>query len=202
MDAMPENAILLTHGAGSDRNAALLVALAGAFEAAGWLAERMDLPFRKQRRKGPPRPGDAGRDREGIRDALAALRDRVPGRVVAGGHSYGGRQCSMLLAEEPALADALLLLSYPLHPPGKPDQARTAHLPRLRIPAVFVHGTRDPFGSPEEMRAAAGTIPAASMVIFVEGAGHDLAGAEMPRIVRAVDGGLQQWGLSGQPSPE
>jgi hypothetical protein len=108
----------------------------------------------------------------------------------------------MLLAEEPALADALLLLSYPLHPPGKPDQARTAHLPRLRIPAVFVHGTRDPFGSTEKILAATGIIPATSMVIFVEGAGHDLAGAEMSPIVRAVDGGLQQWALRGQPSRE
>jgi predicted alpha/beta-hydrolase family hydrolase len=91
-----------------------------------------------------------------------------------GGHSYGGRQATMLAAEDPAVADALLLLSYPLHVPDKPEQMRTEHFPRLRTPALFVHGTKDPFGTPAEMRKALATIPARYEVQFVEGAGHDL----------------------------
>lgn len=81
----------------------------------------------------------------------------------------------MLAAEKPDAADSLLLLSYPLHPPNKPDQMRTAHFPSLRTPARFVHGTKDPFGSPEEMRRALEPIPAAAELILIEGAGHDLA---------------------------
>jgi predicted alpha/beta-hydrolase family hydrolase len=80
----------------------------------------------------------------------------------------------MLAAEQPDLAGALLLLSYPLHPPGRPENLRTAHFPRLSTPAVFVHGTRDPFGSIDEMRAALDLIPAPHELIAIDGAGHDL----------------------------
>ena len=104
--------------------------------------------------------------------------DRDPGQPVAriflGGHSYGGRQASMLCAEEPDLASALLLLSYPLHPPRRPEQQRTQHLPDLRTPTLFVHGTRDPFGSIEELERALKMIPAKTKLLTVEGAGHDL----------------------------
>jgi hypothetical protein len=86
----------------------------------------------------------------------------------------------MVAAEHPGLADALLLLSYPLHPPRKPDQMRTAFFPDLRTPALFVHGTRDPFGSMEELRDAMALIPAPTDLLPVEGAGHDLRGA--PRL--------------------
>jgi hypothetical protein len=96
------------------------------------------------------------------------------GRLFLGGHSYGGRQSSMLCAEEPSLAAALLLLSYPLHPPRKPDQQRTQHLPDLRTPTLFVHGTRDPFGSTAELEQALKMIPAKTKLLPIEGAGHDL----------------------------
>ncbi|HTR66165.1 MAG TPA: alpha/beta family hydrolase, partial [Terriglobales bacterium] len=91
-----------------------------------------------------------------------------------GGHSYGGRQATMLCAEAPELADGLLLLSYPLHPPRKPEQLRTQHFPALRTPALFVHGTRDPFGSIEEMQSALKLVPGRTVLVRVEGAGHDL----------------------------
>jgi predicted alpha/beta-hydrolase family hydrolase len=81
----------------------------------------------------------------------------------------------MLAAEDPSVAHALLLLSYPLHPPEKPQQMRTAHLPQLRVPALFVHGSRDPFGSLEEMQAALGLISAPAELLAIEGAGHDLS---------------------------
>jgi predicted alpha/beta-hydrolase family hydrolase len=114
-------ALALTHGAGSNCHAPLLVLLARAFAEAGFLVLRYDLPFRRQRPKGPPFPSAAARDRQGVASAVSALKELHADRVCAGGHSYGGRQTAMAAAEHPALADALLLLSYPLHPPNKPD---------------------------------------------------------------------------------
>ncbi len=105
---------------------------------------------------------------------MAALRKLGCGRMFLGGHSYGGRQATMLCAAEPDLVAGLLLLSYPLHPPRKPAQLRVQHLPGLRVPALFVHGTRDPFGSIEEMEAAVKMIPAKTELLTVDGAGHDL----------------------------
>jgi len=171
------DALALTHGAGSNCKAPLLVRLAHAFEEAGYIVLRYDLPFRQQRANGPPFLAQAERDREGVAHAAAALRAVAPGRLFLGGHSYGGRQSSMLAAERPEIAAALLLLSYPLHPPNKPDKPRTAHFPELRLPALFVHGTKDPFASLEELRAALDLIPARTDLLAIEGAGHDLARA-------------------------
>ncbi len=168
-------ALVLTHGAGSNAAALLLVGVADAFCAAGWTVLRCDLPFRQKRPSGPPHPSAAAQDREGLREAVAMMRSRGASKVVLGGHSYGGRQATILAAEAPGLADALLLLSYPLHPPKRPEQLRTAHFPALRTPALFVHGTKDPFGSPEEMRAALSLIEARTELRTVPGAGHDLA---------------------------
>ena len=166
--------LALTHGAGSNANAPLLVSLSRAFCDAGLVVLRYDLPFRVARPSGPPFPAAAARDREGVARAVGALRQKVKGHVFAGGHSYGGRQTAMIAAERPGLADGLLLLSYPLHPPKKPDQPRTGFFPDWRTPALFVHGTRDPFGTLEELRAAMKLIPARVDLLAVEGGGHDL----------------------------
>jgi predicted alpha/beta-hydrolase family hydrolase len=166
--------LVLTHGAGSNCRAPLLVTLAEAFASAGFTVLRCDLPYRQTRPYGPPGPGDANRDREGLKHAVSAMRRQVSGRIFLGGHSYGGRQATMLCAEIPDTADGLLLFSYPLHPPRKPAQLRTQHLPKLLTPALFVHGTRDPFGSIEEMESALQLIPAKTKLLPVDGEGHDL----------------------------
>ena len=166
--------LVITHGAGSNSDTTLLKAVAEAFAKSGVVTLRCDLPFRQQRPKGPPFPAQAARDREGLRRAVEALREIAGNRVFLGGHSYGGRQATMLAAEEPDVADALLLLSYPLHPPHKPQDLRTGHFGSVQIPALFVHGTRDTFGSIEEMRAALTLIPARTGLVTVEGAGHSL----------------------------
>ncbi len=166
--------LVLTHGAGGNCRAPLLVAVANAFCEAGVFVFRYDLPFRQRRPFGPPSPATAAADRAGLRDAVESMRALVSGTVFLGGHSYGGRQATMLSAEEPGLAARLLLLSYPLHPPKKPGQLRTDHFPALRTPAMFVHGRRDDFGGIEEMQAALRLIPARTTLLAVEGAGHDL----------------------------
>jgi predicted alpha/beta-hydrolase family hydrolase len=166
--------IVLTHGAGGNCNAPLLVALAGAFSQAGLSVLRCDLPFRQKRPSGPPSPATAAADRAGLQAAVGLLREMTPGAVYLGGQSYGGRQASMLAAEQPGLTERLLLLSYPLHPPGKPSQLRTLHFPDLRTPAVFVQGTVDLFGSIPELQSSLTLIPARTKLLPIERAGHDL----------------------------
>ena len=181
--------LILTHGAGSNSRAPMLIALAEGFADAGITVLRVDLPFRQARSFGPPRPGDAERDREGLRNAVMALNKLVRGRAFLGGQSYGGRQASMLAADEPKLVDGLLLLSYPLHAPGRPDQLRTQHLPKLQIPVLFVEGTKDPFGSIEEVEAARRLISSSTRLEIVEGAGHDLgfkAKAKTPELPQRI----------------
>jgi len=170
--------LVLTHGAGSNCQAPLLVALANGFVGAGFLVLRCDLPFRQDRPYGPPAPHDAKRDRAGLKNATMAMRNFATGPVFLGGHSYGGRQASMLCAEDPQEESekipGLLLMSYPLHPPRKPAQLRTQHFFNLRTPALFVQGTRDPFALIEELEQALKLIPAKTKLLTVEGAGHDL----------------------------
>lgn len=174
------HALVLTHGAGADSRSKLLTLAAAAFSKNGFLVLCCDLPFRQARPHGPPFPGGAARDREGLRRAVEVLRDKVSGQVFLGGHSYGGRQATMLAAEQPDLVPGLLLFSYPLHPPRKPAELRTAHFPQLRTPALFVHGTRDPFGSPEEMSRALELIPGRKQLLPIEGAGHEIIRGKAP----------------------
>ncbi|MFD6857067.1 alpha/beta family hydrolase [Rhodococcus sp. NPDC060090] len=178
-DGEPRGAIALAHGAGGNCDAKILQLMCDRFSEHGFVALRYDLPFRRRNPKGPPQPSRAGQDRAGVADAAAALRERFTGPLVLGGVSYGGRQTSMLVAEQPAPADALLLLSYPLHPPGKPEKARTEHLPDITVPTTFVSGASDPFGTLDELRAAQALIPAPTALVEVTGAGHDLSRAKI-----------------------
>jgi uncharacterized protein len=166
--------LVLAHGAGGDARAPLLVAAAEAFAQAGVWVLRCDLPFRQRRPHGPPAPADAAADRANLREAARELHALANGRIFLGGHSYGGRQVTMLAAEDPQVADALLLFSYPLHPPKQPSNWRTAHFPQLRTPALFVHGAKDAFGSPDEMRTALRLPPAPTSLVILDRAGHDL----------------------------
>jgi uncharacterized protein len=181
--------LVLTHGAGGNCNTPLLIALADQFAAEGINTLRCNLPFRQRRPNGPPSPSDAKHDQEGLRRAVQLMRQRFSGRAFLGGSSYGGRQASMLVAAEPKLIDGLLLLSYPLHPPGRPAQLRTAHFPDLQTPVLFISGTKDAFGSVEELQTASQLIPSATKLIPIESAGHGLLtksnrDALPPKIVR------------------
>ncbi|MBV8551576.1 MAG: alpha/beta fold hydrolase [Acidobacteriaceae bacterium] len=170
-----DDGLVLTHGAGSNCQAPLLIAVADAFASAGLAVLRCDLPFRQRRRFGPPSPASASADRSGLKDAVFEMRHTVSRRVFLGGHSYGGRQASILASDDPEICDGLVLLSYPLHPPNKPEQLRTAHFSAIRIPCLFVHGTSDPFGTIQELTTALEEIPSKTELIVIENAGHDLA---------------------------
>ena len=181
------DALVLTHGAGGNHEGPILKAVAEAFATRGITVLRCDLPFRQARAKGPPSPASAARDRAGLRRAVELMRAGYPGRVLLGGASYGGRQASLLLAEQPPLVDGLLLLAYPLHAPGRPEAPRTEHFPRIRTPALFVHGTRDPFGTVAEIEAARAALGAPSALLRVDDAGHDLRRGRTPLVDNIPD---------------
>jgi len=137
------------------------------------VVERMDFPYRLAGRKAPDRPPVL---LAAVREGAAALASRTglpPERIALGGRSMGGRMCSMAVAEG-LRALALVLVSYPLHPPGKPDQLRIEHFPKLDLPCVFVSGTRDTFGTPAELEAATKAIPGPVTRHFLEGGDHGL----------------------------
>ncbi|KUI27380.1 alpha/beta hydrolase [Mycobacterium sp. IS-1742] len=193
-EGTPCGAVLLTHGAGGNRDSPLLVRYCDEWAGRGWLAVRYDLPYRRRRPKGPP-SGSAAADRAGVADAVSAVRELSDGPVIAGGHSYGGRMTSMAVAGSPdddgVAVDLLMLSSYPLHPPGKPERSRTEHLPRIGVPAVFVHGTADPFGSIDELAAATALVGGPTELVEITGARHDLGSKalDVPRL--AVDAALR-----------
>jgi predicted alpha/beta-hydrolase family hydrolase len=182
--------VMLTHGAGGSRESPLLVRICDEWARRGWLAVRYNLPYRQRRPKGPP-SGSAAKDQAGVVEAIELARTLTKGPVIAGGHSYGGRMTSMVIAEGAASVDVLTLFSYPLHPPGKPERARTDHLPNITVPTVFTHGTADPFGTIDELRQAAALIPAATEIVEVTGARHDLGSKTLDVPALAVDAALR-----------
>ncbi len=192
-DGPAAGVVVLTHGAGGNRDSSLLHQVCDEWARRGWLAVRYDLPYRRRRPTGPP-SGAAATDRAGIVEAITLCRGLAGGPLVAGGHSYGGRQTSMVVAAgeaSPVDVDLLTLFSYPVHPPGKPERARTEHLPAIAVPTVFTHGTSDPFGTIAELRAAAALIAAPTEVVEVTGARHDLLSKTLDVPALAVDAALR-----------
>jgi predicted alpha/beta-hydrolase family hydrolase len=154
-----------------------LVAVARAVESLGVTVERMDFPYRKAGRRAPDRePVLLAAVREGAA-ALAARAAVPPERVLLGGRSMGGRICSMAVADGLA-ALGLVLVSYPLHPPGRPERLRTAHFPGVHVPCLFVSGTRDAFGTRAELEAATTRIPGPVTHVWMEGKDHALRGCD------------------------
>lgn len=190
----PSGVVVLTHGAGGSRESTLLQRVCDEWARRGWLAVRYNLPYRRRRPTGPP-SGSAATDRAGIVEAITVCRGLAGGPLIAGGHSYGGRQTSMVVASSvdgaPAPVDVVSLFSYPVHPPGKPERARTEHLPQITVPTVFTHGTSDPFGTPAEVRAAAALIPAPTEVVEITGARHDLNSKILDVPALAVDAAVR-----------
>jgi uncharacterized protein len=182
--------VVLTHGAGGNRESPLLQQVCDEWARRGWLAVRYNLPYRRRRPTGPP-SGSAAGDRAGIVEAITLCRGLSDGPLIVGGHSYGGRQTSMVVAANEAPANVLTLFSYPVHPPGKPERPRTEHLPDITAPTVFTHGTSDPFGTPAEVRDAAAMIAAPTEVVEIAGARHDLRSKSLNVAALAVDAALR-----------
>lgn len=168
-------AMLLFPGAGSASSHPSLVAIERAL--APLPVRRADFPYRREGRRAPDRPPKL---LACVREEAALLAAEVgvaPNRIVLGGRSMGGRMCSIAAADDLPTA-GLVLISYPLHPPGKPDSLRVEHFPRLTVPCLFISGTRDPFGTPEELERHAAAIPGAVTHVWIDGGRHDLKGAD------------------------
>jgi hypothetical protein len=172
--ATVDRAVLLAHGAGSDRNSAVLVAVDGRLAAAGIPCLRFDYPYRQAGRQAPDR---APLLEAATRDAAAELAKDTglaPQRLVLGGRSMGGRYCSLVAGHDsdPVPALGLVLLGYPLHPAGKPEKLRTAHFPRLTMPVLFVSGDRDALAPRPGLEEAATVIPGPVTFYWLPGADH------------------------------
>jgi len=193
------DAVALWPGAGSDRNHESLVAIETALSPLP--VYRFDFPYRREGRRPPDRAVKLIASLRADVARICAELGTEPGRVVLGGRSMGGRMCSMAVAgatgatargaprqEPPLPAAGLVLLGYPLHPPGRPDTLRTDHLSQVEVPTLSISGDRDPFGTPDELAAALALVGGAVTSVTVEGARHELTGAD-ERIVAE----LRRW---------
>jgi predicted alpha/beta-hydrolase family hydrolase len=187
--AVEAHALALWPGAGSSADHPTLRALEDGL--APLPVGRFDFPYRREGRRAPDR---ANKLIASLREDVAGMCARLgttPDRVVLGGRSMGGRMASMAATgatgetkkgsepfTEPLPVAGLVLISYPLHPPGKPERLRTEHLDRLGVPVLLISGDRDPFGSPEELATAMAAVPGTVTTVTVPGAGHDLKGVD------------------------
>ena len=176
-------ALLLTPGAGADRNQHTLVALEAAV--APLPCARIDFPYRQQGRRAPDRPAVAVAHLEQEAANLVAEVGISADRLVLGGRSYGGRMCSMAVAQGLPAA-GLVLLSYPLHPPGKPDALRVEHFADIAVPVLLISGRSDPFGSPAEFETQLAAIPGRVTQVWLPG-GH------APKADGAIGTAVSQW---------
>ena len=174
--------LLLAHGAGGGAGHRTLIALEDSLELP---VRRMEFGYRREGRRFPDRAPKLIAQVRAEAEAFAAELGTTTARLVLGGRSMGGRMCSMAVAEGLPAA-ALVLLSYPLHPPGKPDRLRVEHFGDIGVPVLFVNGDRDPFGTPEEFAAHIGAIPADVTVHWLEGQRHDPKPSTDTEIVAAV----------------
>jgi len=167
--------LVLFPGAGSDRNHSSLVAIERRL--APLPVARVDFPYRRAGRKAPDRaPILVECVVNEVKEFATANHARTSSLVI-GGRSMGGRMCSMAVADGLPVK-GLVLVSYPLHPPAKPDNLRIEHLPRVAVPTLFIHGTNDPFGSPTELRRHARKVPGDVTFHFIERGRHDLKGKD------------------------
>ena len=175
--------LLLTHGAGGGADQHTLVALE---EGLDLPVRRVEFPYRREGRRFPDRAPKLIETVRSEAEAFASDLGTTIDRLVLGGRSMGGRMCSMAVAEGLAAA-GLVLLSYPLHPPGKPEKLRVEHFSDMDVPTLLVNGDRDPFGTPEEFTAHIGAISGDVTVHWLEGQGHNPKSGFDAEIVAVVD---------------
>ncbi|HEY5025129.1 MAG TPA: alpha/beta family hydrolase [Acidimicrobiales bacterium] len=181
--------LVLAPGASAGREQPALVAIDESVSVSGVRVERIDFPYRLAGRRAPDKPPVLIATVVDAATTLARAIGVAPRRIALGGRSMGGRMCSMAVADGLAAA-ALVLVSYPLHPPGKPDRLRTEHFGALEVPCLFVSGTRDAFGSPDELEAATAAIPGPVTHVWLQGGDHGLRGKDS-----LVAGVVRDWVL-------
>jgi predicted alpha/beta-hydrolase family hydrolase len=182
--------LLLAPGAGADSSSPALVALDNALSPQ-LTVRRMDFPYRKAGRRAPDRQPVLV---QAVLDEVSAFSDETgisPERIYLGGRSMGGRMCSIAVAEGQTAA-GLVLISYPLHPPGRPENLRIAHFPDITVPCVFVSGTRDSFGTPDELTSHTAAISGSVDHVWIDGGDHSLRRKDQ-QVVDAVKAWFTKW---------
>ena len=187
--------LILGHGAGAPQKSGFLVSFATEFAARGIDTVTFNFLYMEQRRRVP----DPNAKLEACyRAVIEAVARRRLGKIAIGGKSMGGRIASQVAALGAPEVAGLVLLGYPLHPPGRPEQLRVKHLPAIRAPMLFVQGARDAFGTPEELRPFIKKLKAPAELYVVEGGDHSFkvpkrSGATQEDIYRAVQDRVDQW---------
>lgn len=170
--ARPLATLILAHGAGAPQSSTFMVDFAQGLARRGCRTVTFNFPYTEQGRRLPDR---APTLEACFRDVIAAIRARADGPggpLVIGGKSMGGRIASHLASQGLEDLAGLVALGYPLHPPGRPEQLRAVHLARIRQPMLIVQGSRDAFGTPEELRPALAPLGATATLQVVEGGDH------------------------------
>lgn len=165
--------LVLAPGASASRDQPALVAIDAAVADEGIKADRIDFPYRLAGRRVPDRQSVLVATIVAAARQLARELDSPQREIALGGRSMGGRMCSVAVAEGLSAA-ALVLVSYPLHPPGRPDKLRVEHFGAVEVPCLFVSGTRDQFGTPDELASATSAIAGPVTHVFLEGGDHGL----------------------------
>jgi predicted alpha/beta-hydrolase family hydrolase len=172
LETRPDDAVallVLGHGAGSPMKAPLLAGFCEAIAGLGVATLRFDFPYMREGRKAPDRAPVLV---ETYRAVFAEAQRRADGLpVLAGGRSMGGRMASMAVAEGMPAA-GLVFLAYPLHPPGRPEKIRAAHLYEIEVPMLFVQGTRDAFARPDLLAAVLERLGSRAELVAIEGGDH------------------------------
>jgi predicted alpha/beta-hydrolase family hydrolase len=193
--------LVLAHGAGAPQTSPFMVAFAEALAARGLETATFNFPYMEARRRVPDRGPVLEACYATVVGRLAAHPGLAPNRIVIGGKSMGGRIASQMAARDAAasrLVAGLVFLGYPLHPPGKPDRLRTRHLPSIAQPMLCVQGARDPFGTPDELRAVFDGLPADTELVVIDGGDHSFKvpkklGIAQADVYRRVQDAIVGW---------
>jgi uncharacterized protein len=187
--------LILGHGAGADQRSSFMVSFATALAARGIETVTFNFLYMEQGRRLPDSKDKLEACYRAVIDKVAR---RNPGWLAIGGKSMGGRIASQVAAGEAPDVAGLVLLGYPLHPPGKPDQLRAKHLSSIKAPMLFVQGARDTFGTPDELRPILAKLTAPAELFEVAGGDHSFkvlkrAGVSQEAVYEMVLDRIEQW---------
>ena len=187
--------LILGHGAGAPQRSAFMVTFANELAQRGIDTVTFNFLYTEHKRRLPDRND---RLEQCYRAVIGTVRERGARRLAIGGKSMGGRIASQVAADGVEELAGLVFLGYPLHPPGRPDRMRAAHLRNVRAPMLFVQGSRDPFGTPAELQSILGQLESPADLHVVEGADHSFkvpksAGVAQREIHRAIQDRIETW---------
>jgi predicted alpha/beta-hydrolase family hydrolase len=193
-------ALILAHGAGAPQRHPFIVSFAQALSARGLDVLTFNFLYTERKRKAPDRMPQLVACYRAVIDAAREHAESARDRLFIGGKSMGGRAATHVAAEDATLAiHGIVLLGYPLHPPGRPEQPRDAHLPLVKRPMLFIQGSRDTFGTPSELKPVLASLSPLPTLHTVEGGDHSFAAggrdskARQPAVYSEIQDTIVEW---------